>query len=783
MIAAGAGFDIARHQNVCYNEKYEPCGEVMRTFAILIGALLLTAGHSYGRSPEWYEAKYDSIAKPDFDHCRKLKVSNLTFECDRAKFVLDAGELYFFPPVDEQVYGCFFNGKARIILDPPTEVERFSAKKYLRTETIDHKFLRFRMMASPDLLAEFFDMSAAEESKLPGKLRSFVKRSKSASKKEYLNLEAAVLMELAGQAGTFLWIDFDSKSRRYAFAYDNRETESTRLYVRTAMFGGDFYEPVISVFPKEHYDSGKSWKHRDPVRLVTPLKYDIDAEISERAHLACRVKLDFVSNMDSLLSLYALIFYKTDIDSVLDGDGRNLYFSKLKEEPGFSVFLHDPLFQGDTTSLTFFYRSKDFISKTLTGDFFISSQINWYPILEYLKPTLFDVSFTCPRQLSVLSVGKRVADSISGNLRFTRWVTDAPEIFTSFNYGLFDTLTLNKDDLPTVKIFRGKSHKGGIFGPDMKKKVGEDVIGALQLFTHVYGDMPCDQLLVTEIPSRHGQGMPGLLHLARSTFQSEEPVWDALFRAHEVAHQWWGHTVRWESYHDQWISEAMSDFSGAWYVQTKYEEDKKYFEVLDKWRSDVVEKGTTGTRLRGSWTVGTEAGPIWLGYRLVSSKSSDFGTLLYSKGAYVIHMIRCMMKDWVTGSDERFIEMMRDFVRIYYRKTATTGDFQRIVEKHIGEPMGWFFDQWIYDIHVPKFKFQKTIREEGGKYYVDVEIIQKEVPDDFKSIIPIRIKLPDDMWTVVTVTAVGERTQITLPPFPHKPEKFDFNYYEAVLAR
>ena len=85
-------------------------------------------------------------------------------------------------------------------------------------------------------------------------------------------------MELAGQAGTFLWIDFDSKSRRYAFAYDNRETESTRLYVRTPMFGGDFYEPVISVFPIEHYDSGKSLKHRDPIRLVTPLKYDIDAK-------------------------------------------------------------------------------------------------------------------------------------------------------------------------------------------------------------------------------------------------------------------------------------------------------------------------------------------------------------------------------------------------------------------------------------------------------------------------------------------------------------------------
>jgi len=288
---------------------------------------------------------------------------------------------------------------------------------------------------------------------------------------------------------------------------------------------------------------------------------------------------------------------------------------------------------------------------------------------------------------------------------------------------------------------------------------------------------------VTEIPSQHGQGMPGLLHLAWSTFQSEEPVWDALFRAHEVAHQWWGHTVRWESYHDQWISEALCDFSGAWFVQEKYGEDRKYFEILDKWRKSVVEKGTTGLRLRGGWTAGTEAGPIWLGYRLVTSKSSDYGTLVYSKGAYIIHMIRCMMRDWTKGSDERFIEMMRDFVRTYYRKTVTTDDLQRIVEKHVGESMGWFFDQWIYDIHVPRFDFESTIREEGEKYFVDVEITQNEVPDNFRSVIPIRVKFPDDRWTVVKVTAVGKTTKTTLPAFPYKPEKFDFNFYEAVLAR
>jgi hypothetical protein len=106
-----------------------------------------------------------------------------------------------------------------------------------------------------------------------------------------------------------------------------------------------------------------------------------------------------------------------------------------------------------------------------------------------------------------------------------------------------------------------------------------------------------------------------------------------------------------------------------------------------------------------------------------------------------------------------------------------------MVEKHIGQPMDWFFDQWIFDIHIPDFDFDKEIREENGKYLVDVEVIQKEVPDDFKSIIPIRIDFGNDQWAVVTVTAVGRETNATLPPLPIKPKDFDFNFYKAVLER
>jgi hypothetical protein len=376
-------------------------------------------------------------------------------------------------------------------------------------------------------------------------------------------------------------------------------------------------------------------------------------------------------------------------------------------------------------------------------------------------------------------VGEKLADSVSGDSRVVRWVTTQPEAYTSFNYGLFDTLTLKEEGVPEVKVYRSRSHRASAFGPDMRRKVGSDVIGALRLFTESYGETAYDPVYVTEIPWEHGQGMPGLIHLSWSTFQTEEPIWDAQFRGHEVAHQWWGHTVRWESYHDQWLSESLADFSGAWYVQQS-KDDKSYFQILDAWRKNVLQKGSTR---EGGWSVGTEAGPIWLGHRLTTSKSDDFWTLVYSKGAYVVHTIRCMIRDWDTDSDARFIAMMRDFVESYRSKPATTDDLQRMIEKHIGEPMDWFFSQWIYGIHVPELEFHREIREEDGRYFVDIEVIQKKVPDDFKSIVPIRVSLADGEHLVLTVTAIGERTETTLPPFDAKPEDLEFNYYKAVLAR
>lgn len=746
--------------------------------------LLLLAGvsrHTYGVTPDWYAATYDSVRDVNDKNCLATDISNFEFDIDRARIILQEGELYAFPAVAGHTFECMFNGKVKILISPPDEVEEFTIRKYLKKDMIDLDFDQLRIIASPDLIDAYFDFSTATKSELPRKLKSFLKTSNGILKNDKWNVYASALAELIGDAGSFAWIHLNSeKKRRNILAYSDLDTEPLRFFKRSRHQLGDYPELIFSCFPLEHYESGKSWKYRKTTHTVNPAKYVISANIDEKAHLSCKAKLDFVSLRDSVLSLYATIFGKTDIDSVLDSHGDSLYISKIKDEPGFTVFLPKRLSKGDSTELTFYYRSKDIISKSKTGDFYIDDQVDWYPIFEYLVPSYYDVTFSCPKQLTLVSVGDKVLDSINGDVSITRWVTKYPELFTSFNYGLFDSLTLHPDGAPEVKIYRGQTHTGDIFRSDMKQNVGEDIVGALKLFTKLYGPIRYNPIRVAEIPYGRGQGMPGLLHLAWATFQEDDPVWDAAFRAHEVAHQWWGHTVRWGNYHDQWMSEAFSEFSAAIYVQHKLDDDSKYFQILDVWRRDAVQKGKT---FRGSWSAGTEAGPIWLGLRLSSSKSDDFMALSYSKGGYIMHMIRCLMMDWKNMSDDRFFDMMRDYVRTYRDSVATTEGFQKMVEKHIGEPMDWFFDQWIFGIEVPKLSMKDKVREESGDYFIDIVTEQDHVDGDFKSIVPIKIKFEDDSAEVVKVTAIGNVTTSTFGPFKSQPKDIEFNYYKSVLSR
>src|SRR5258706_13140282 len=80
-------------------------------------------------------------------------------------------------------------------------------------------------------------------------------------------------------------------------------------------------------------------------------------------------------------------------------------------------------------------------------------------------------------------------------------------------------------------------------------------------------------------------------------------------------------------------------------------------------------------------------------------------------------MLRFLFSDPVSGSDEPFRILMRDFVASHAGGLAETSDFQEIVNKHMprsldlegNRKLDWFFDQWVYEIGIPTYRLESSL--------------------------------------------------------------------------
>jgi aminopeptidase N len=233
---------------------------------------------------------------------------------------------------------------------------------------------------------------------------------------------------------------------------------------------------------------------------------------------------------------------------------------------------------------------------------------------------------------------------------------------------------------------------------------------------------------------------------------------------HEMAHQWWGHLVGWKTYHDQWLSEGIAEFSAALYL-AKFQADK-FRSFWDLKRDRLVQKNPAGHRP-------VDVGPLWLGPQLSSYLEPElYQRLVYFKGAYVMEMLRTMMENPRDKEpDGRFINMMRDFVSTYAGRNASTEDFRRVVEKHMGEPMDWFFNQWVYGTEIPSFDFKYRLREEGGKTILAGELTQSGVSSNFQSRVPFYVYVNGHPRRLGLIAVQGSSTARGDISLGFKPEK------------
>jgi aminopeptidase N len=258
---------------------------------------------------------------------------------------------------------------------------------------------------------------------------------------------------------------------------------------------------------------------------------------------------------------------------------------------------------------------------------------------------------------------------------------------------------------------------------------------------------------------------------------------------HEVAHQWWGHTVGFNSGRDQWMSEGFADMSASLYLSMIEKDPKKFLTFWNDERELLLERNAQGFRA-------IDAGPLTMGYRAGNSRTGGGITrrLIYPKGAYVLYMIRMMMHDNREG-DKQFKEMMQDFVNTYRGKAATTEDFRAIVEKHItpdmdaegNHKMDWFFNEYVYGTQLPTYKTDYSFdAAPDGTITMNLSVAQSGVDDKFRMVVPVYLELADGKTAFLgRLRIAGNNSgtaKVPLKGLKDKPRRAMVNYFDDVLA-
>jgi aminopeptidase N len=144
---------------------------------------------------------------------------------------------------------------------------------------------------------------------------------------------------------------------------------------------------------------------------------------------------------------------------------------------------------------------------------------------------------------------------------------------------------------------------------------------------------------------------------------------------HEIAHQWFGDSVTEKDWDDVWLSEGFAT----------------YFTLLctEHWTGrDAFVAGLQSSRQR-IFTLEHQNPGMKVTHDNLADMGRVLNNIIYQKGGWTLHMLRNLV-----GTDT-FWTAIRTYYARYRDASASTADLQRVFEETSGQPLGWFFDQWL----------------------------------------------------------------------------------------
>jgi hypothetical protein len=778
--------------------------------ACLLSTSAVRAQSKAGSNPVYQELRTVAVGTEAF------QVTDFVLAKDTAAFTL-TGALHLLAPVQGKVTGAVFIGKGSMTYAPPIAAERSMLRNLTRGEEFNETFER--------VVFRFTDDTADKiKAAATGKASGGTSQAQDALK----DVNDALRLKLRDNLHARILHDVLSPSPGGLFhAYVSGKKYSGKLAYMVDPHGAGFVAPeevqLLSwadnkegIFSGHHLSEAYRSKQRiatTPGGWIDIQHQALDTNIDQGGELSGRATTTFIAQFDGLAAVPLSLFPTLRVSSVTDDAGTALPFiqESKEEDSDFWVVLPKPLRKGDKFTLLTTYKGKDAVTAEGQDNFYPVARTNWYPNNTGIKDyATYDMTFAVHRRMRIVATGEFVDEKEEGDKYVSRWKSAAPLSVAGFNLGLFKrneqtvgdtTVVALANQLQTSAINQLSQRLGiGSFDTASANPIAlNEAAFSLQLFNDYFGPLTLKRIHITQQTAcNYGQAWPGVIYIPTCYYWSPTlrnqlgmqsgtapGYWESV-ASHEVAHLWWGHAVGWNSYRDQWMSEGFAHLSASLFLQAAYpKEPQKYRGFWKRMLDDITEKNQFGFRPN-------DVGPVTQGYRLNSGRTGAVATsVIYPKGAYILHMIRMMMWNRDTG-DAKFKAMLRDFISTHRNQPVTTEDFKSIVEKHMlpemnldgDRTMNWFFRQFVYGIELPTYKLQHAIVDKGGQKVITMKLTQSSVSDGFKMLVPLYVELQDGR--IVKVGQAGMKGNSTVEqeiPIGQLPVKrLMINYYYDVLS-
>jgi hypothetical protein len=746
---------------------------------------------------------------------------------DRVKLFFNRGYIGFLTKAAGEITGAVYLGEGEILLIPPTRVEKESLARFIHSPILEEQFtmaiLRFTDRTARELIA----VAERPEPDDPERPPDFPQRWNSAPRLFALEDSPRIIEDLLGDRTLpYFHARLEGSTLKWFEVIDDERFPEAVSVAAARRSDDELFADRWCAFASKL--SAARFANSEP-GTVKALSFDIDTHLDPDNTMTgqAELQLESLSASDRVLTFdFSRLL---SVSKVLDERGESLavYQYPLQEDIDagdqskgwIQVVLPAPNRVGEKFRIRFNYQG-NVITDVGNKVLYVGERGGWYPNLGIGPPASFDLKFDYPDSLTLVATGERIGMKTADGRTRSHWRSDGVFRIAGFNLGPYHRID-RRVGKTTVEVYATREAEAALearhtrkldshFGiplparertqsfpidPDMVaplapaallQSVAESAAQALQYFENLFGPFPYSRLAISQIPGDFGQGWPELVYLPTLSFlrKSEryelglpEKTEDLLghgMLAHEIAHQWWGNLLGWKTYHDQWLSEGLATYAAALDLSRQKDGDHRFHELLRGYKLDLLSKGKSGM-------INEASGPIWLGRRLSNSLTpGGYDNIVYKKACWVLHMLRGLMSDPSTGSDERFFSLLRDFVATYQGMDVSTEDFMRHADKYMthasdlehNHRLDWFFNEWVYDTGVPTYKLQSSVKQLSAKrFLVQGTITQSGVSSDFEMLVPVVAEMGKDKKASlgrVPVSEDGGRFKFTTTERPKR---------------